>query len=99
MLVLVKRLPCQRHRDLSTHLVLLIIRLLEQEVRRQFLVLVAREVSLHDLISREPQTAQPFDGIALLLRDADGHCAGGHWSGLAHSADGVASDVLREMSV
>ena len=62
----------------SRRLVILIIRLFEEEVGGQFLVLVASEVGLDDLVPREAESAQPLNGIALLLGDLDGSCARGN---------------------
>ena len=74
--------------------VLIIIRLLEEEVGSQLLVLVARKVCLYDLVARKAQPTQSFNSIAFFFRHADGHCSGGHWAGFAHSADGLATNVL-----
>jgi hypothetical protein len=55
-------------------LLIIIVRLLKQEVCRQLFILVTRKVSLNDLIARETQPAQSLDGVALLLGDLDRSC-------------------------
>lgn len=56
---------------LRSIITLVVIRLVEQEVRGQLLVLVAREVRLSGLLEVEAQPAQTLDGIALLLGDGN----------------------------
>ncbi len=56
---------------------LVFIRLVEEEVGRELLILVAGKVSLDRLIAVETKAAQPFDSIALLLGDSNGLGSGG----------------------
>lgn len=85
----------------------LIVRLVEQEVGRQVLVLVAGKVRLHCLVLRETQPDQALNGIALLL--GDGNLVGsggercvvisGHLTEKAKELFGVLGDELSELGV
>lgn len=66
--------PSDRH--LLAWAIVLILRLLEQEVCSKLLVLVAGEVSLSSLFAVEAQPTQAFDGVALLFSDLNGVSSG-----------------------
>lgn len=88
-----------KEREENYHPILrfLIIRLIKQEVRRQLLVFIAGEIGLDDLIPRETEPAEPFDGVAFFFRDGDGDGVGGHGAGVAHSCYAfAAADVLEK---
>lgn len=85
----------------------LIVRLVEQEVGRQVLVLVAGKVRLHCLVLRETQPNQALNGVAFLL--GDGNLVGsgwercvvisGHLTEKAEELFGVLRDELGELGV
>lgn len=85
----------------------LIVRLVEQEVGRQVLVLVAGKVRLHCLVLRETQPNQALNGVALLLGDGDLVGSGGqrcvvissHLTKKAKELFGVLGDELSELGV
>jgi len=75
-------------------LLVLFIRLLEKEVCRQLLVLIACKVSLDDLVARETKSAETLDGVAFFLGHANGSCARWKRTSITHSANSVASSLL-----
>lgn len=82
---------------------IVIIRLVEQEVRRELLVLVTGEICLNSLILCEPKAYQTFNGIALLLRDRDLVDSGRQWgifisSRLAEKAEELLRVLCDELS-
>lgn len=57
---------------LCCSLVIAIVRLVEQEIRGEFLVLVTRKVGLNNEITLEAQAAKAFNCLTLLFSNADG---------------------------
>lgn len=67
----------------SRWLVIFLVGLLEQKVGRILLVLVARKVSLDDLIPGETEPAESLNSITLLLGDLYRGCTGRKSTALA----------------
>lgn len=59
-------------RRLRLSLLIRLLRLVEQEICSQLLVLVASEVGLDDQIALKSQSAQPLNGLPLFLGNANG---------------------------
>ncbi len=79
---------------------LVVIWLVEEEVRSQLLVLVACEVSLNNCVAWKAQSAQPLDSITFFFGDADRDCSWWHRTLVTHTTNGVATtNILRGLSV
>jgi len=92
--------------DMYNLLIVIVIGLVEQEVRGELLVLVTGEVGLDSHVPVESKTAQPLDGLAFLLRDTDSLGARGHGSVVVailckklHKTLGILLDYLRQLRV
>ena len=73
---------------------IILIRLLEQEIGGQLLILVTGKVGLDDLVAGEAQSTQPLDGVTFFLGHGDGDVARSNRASVAHAGYAFAADVL-----